>query len=386
MRNQGVLLRGVNATAKDLLELCFTLLDHAQDPAVLLLHVRHDPQLRALADVGAEAQQLQHDIMGYMPGFATPRIVCDVPFVGKRWVHQVARVRPRAGHLLLDQELPDRHRAGRPRGAHPAVRVLRPGRTPCPSRASSTGASRPASAAALRCTDAASLARAGPLPRALSPDAEWGDWRWQMRHAVRTPEELARRVPLTEDERARLRGDRGGVPAGDLALLPVADRPGASRSARCGCRRSPPGPRRGCARASCAIRSGRTRTRPVAAIVHKYPDRVLFLALDTLLGLLPPLHAPAHHQGGEAELGREALGGGHRLRARAPRGPRRADLGRRPAAARRTSGSRSCSPPLRAIPHVEMIRIGTRVPVTPADAGDRGAGATCSAGTRRSSW
>jgi lysine 2,3-aminomutase len=28
-------------------------------------------------------------MMGYLPGFATPRIVCDVPFVGKRWVHQV---------------------------------------------------------------------------------------------------------------------------------------------------------------------------------------------------------------------------------------------------------------------------------------------------------
>src|SRR6476469_4815358 len=26
--------------------------------------------------------------MGYLPGFATPRIVCDVPYVGKRWVHQ----------------------------------------------------------------------------------------------------------------------------------------------------------------------------------------------------------------------------------------------------------------------------------------------------------
>ena len=38
----------------------------------------------------AEAQQLQHDIMGYLPGFATPRIVCDVPFVGKRWIHQLA--------------------------------------------------------------------------------------------------------------------------------------------------------------------------------------------------------------------------------------------------------------------------------------------------------
>jgi hypothetical protein len=37
-----------------------------------------------------EAQELQHAIMGYLPGFATPRIVCDVPYVGKRWVHQLA--------------------------------------------------------------------------------------------------------------------------------------------------------------------------------------------------------------------------------------------------------------------------------------------------------
>ena len=38
----------------------------------------------------AQAQELQHGIMGYLPGFATPRIVCDVPYVGKRWVHQLA--------------------------------------------------------------------------------------------------------------------------------------------------------------------------------------------------------------------------------------------------------------------------------------------------------
>jgi lysine 2,3-aminomutase len=36
-----------------------------------------------------EAQELQFAIMGYLPGFATPRFVCDVPFVGKRWVHMV---------------------------------------------------------------------------------------------------------------------------------------------------------------------------------------------------------------------------------------------------------------------------------------------------------
>jgi lysine 2,3-aminomutase len=38
-----------------------------------------------------EAQRLQEQVMGYLPGFATPRIVCDVPYLGKRWVHQVAR-------------------------------------------------------------------------------------------------------------------------------------------------------------------------------------------------------------------------------------------------------------------------------------------------------
>ena len=47
------------------------------------------PFSRALAGRGAGAQELQHGIMGYLPGFATPRIVCDVPYVGKRWVHQL---------------------------------------------------------------------------------------------------------------------------------------------------------------------------------------------------------------------------------------------------------------------------------------------------------
>ena len=38
----------------------------------------------------AEAQDLQYRLLGYLPGFATPRVVCDVPFVGKRWVHQLS--------------------------------------------------------------------------------------------------------------------------------------------------------------------------------------------------------------------------------------------------------------------------------------------------------
>jgi lysine 2,3-aminomutase len=90
VRNQGVLLRGVNATPRDLLDLCFMLLDHAKILPYYFYMCDMIPNSEHWRTSVAEAQQLQHDIMGYLPGFATPRIVCDVPFVGKRWVHQLA--------------------------------------------------------------------------------------------------------------------------------------------------------------------------------------------------------------------------------------------------------------------------------------------------------
>jgi lysine 2,3-aminomutase len=90
VRNQGVLLRGVNATAPDLLDLCFMLLDHAKILPYYFYMCDMIPNSEHWRVAVWEAQQLQHDIMGYLPGFATPRIVCDVPFVGKRWVHQLA--------------------------------------------------------------------------------------------------------------------------------------------------------------------------------------------------------------------------------------------------------------------------------------------------------
>jgi len=90
VRNQGVLLRGVNATSKDLLELCFMLADHARVMPYYFYMCDMIPNSEHWRVSVAEAQALQHDIMGYLPGFATPRIVCDVPFVGKRWVHQIS--------------------------------------------------------------------------------------------------------------------------------------------------------------------------------------------------------------------------------------------------------------------------------------------------------
>jgi lysine 2,3-aminomutase len=89
VRNQGVLLRGVNTTVEQLLDLCFALQDNGVLPYYFYLcdMIPFSEHWRLSL---TEAQQLQHGIMGYLPGFATPRIVCDVPYVGKRWVHQVA--------------------------------------------------------------------------------------------------------------------------------------------------------------------------------------------------------------------------------------------------------------------------------------------------------
>jgi len=89
VRNQGVLLREVNDSQKALLDLCFKLQDHGHITPYYFYMCDMIPNSEHWRVSLSKAQSLQHDIMGYLPGFATPRIVCDVPFVGKRWVHQI---------------------------------------------------------------------------------------------------------------------------------------------------------------------------------------------------------------------------------------------------------------------------------------------------------
>jgi KamA family protein len=89
VRNQGVLLRGVNDSSAALLDLCFALQDGAGILPYYFYMCDMIPGSEHWRLALWEAQQLQHAIMGYLPGFATPRMVADVPYVGKRWVHQV---------------------------------------------------------------------------------------------------------------------------------------------------------------------------------------------------------------------------------------------------------------------------------------------------------
>jgi lysine 2,3-aminomutase len=89
VRNQGVLLRGVNTTPNQLLDLCFTLMDYGKILPYYFYMCDMIPNAEHWRLAVWEAQELQYAILGYLPGFATPRFVCDVPFVGKRWVHML---------------------------------------------------------------------------------------------------------------------------------------------------------------------------------------------------------------------------------------------------------------------------------------------------------
>jgi lysine 2,3-aminomutase len=95
VRNQGVLLRGVNATPADALELCERLLDGARIMPYYLYLCDMIPNAEHWRVGVTQGQLLQRSLMGRLPGFAIPRVVCDVPSVGKRLVDQ---------HVAYDRE------------------------------------------------------------------------------------------------------------------------------------------------------------------------------------------------------------------------------------------------------------------------------------------
>ena len=190
---------------------------------------------------------------------------------------------------------------------------------------------------------------------------DWSDWRWQMRHAVRSLEQLELQVPLTDDERAGCRETasvfRLGITPYYLSLID-------KENAFCPVRmQAIP------VQAEARVRPGELRdplgeekTRPVEAIVHKYPDRVLFLAIDSCSVYCRHCTRRRITAGGEAELSRAALKEGvEYVRAH----PEVRDVLISGGDPLMLSDGRleELLSALREIPHVEMIRIGTRVPV-----------------------
>ncbi len=108
---------------------------------------------------------------------------------------------------------------------------------------------------------------------------------------------------------------------------------------------------------------GEDPNRPVEAIVHKYPDRVLLLATDSCSVYCRHCTRRRITKGGEAELSRSELEKGLAYIRATPTVRDVLISGGDPLL---LSDERLAQilAPLRAIPHVEMIRIGTRTPVT----------------------
>ena len=90
VRNQAVLMRGINDSSEQILDLCFALADEVQATPYYLFMGDLIPNGEHWRTPLHVAQAIQDDILGYLSGFATPRVSVDVPYVGKRLVHQAS--------------------------------------------------------------------------------------------------------------------------------------------------------------------------------------------------------------------------------------------------------------------------------------------------------
>jgi lysine 2,3-aminomutase len=104
VRNQGVLLRGVNTTPNDLLELCFALLDYGKILPYYFYQCDMIPNALAPGDPRSAAVAARHH--------GLPAWICHAPYRLRCAVCRQAvgapgeGVRPATGNLLLDKKLP----------------------------------------------------------------------------------------------------------------------------------------------------------------------------------------------------------------------------------------------------------------------------------------
>ena len=192
--------------------------------------------------------------------------------------------------------------------------------------------------------------------------AEWNDWRWQNRNRIRSLEQLTRLIDTTDDERAAIEQHKGPLPVGVtpyyMSLVDPSDPRQALRRTviptlaefdRAPGERDDP--------------LGEDGHSPVPGLVHRYPDRVLLLVTN-FCSVYCRYCTRARLVGASGE-----------------RALRKADIDRAIEYIAATPAVRDClisgGDPLsldeerleyvlsrlRAIPHLEFIRIGSKQPV-----------------------
>jgi lysine 2,3-aminomutase len=194
------------------------------------------------------------------------------------------------------------------------------------------------------------------------PDKDWQDWRWQLKHRITTLEQLERLMPtLTPEERA------GTVLANTklaMAITPYFFNLIDPADEECPIRRQviPRLDETATAPWEMTDPCGEDQHSPVAGLVHRYPDRVLFLVTDRCAAYCryctrSRLVSNAAGYDFHAEFDRQL--------AYIERTPAIRDVllsGGDPLLFSDEKLEYLLSR-LRAIPHVEFLRIGTRIPI-----------------------
>jgi lysine 2,3-aminomutase len=193
-------------------------------------------------------------------------------------------------------------------------------------------------------------------------EAEWRDWRWQHRAALRTEEDLARLVDLTPAER---RGVAATAGAFRLAVTPYYASLLDPGHPFCPVRMQAIPVAAEAEPAAGDLRDplGEDSHRPVRAVVHKYPDRVLLLAADSCSVYCRHCTRRRITGGAEGAFDRAAVEEGVAY-VRAHREVRDVLVSGGDPLVLSDERLGWLLRQLRAIPHVEILRLATRMPVT----------------------
>jgi lysine 2,3-aminomutase len=192
--------------------------------------------------------------------------------------------------------------------------------------------------------------------------AEWRDWRWQQRHVLGTEEELGRVVRLSDEERQGLREAAGRLRVGVTpyyASLMDPEHPS------CPIRMQAIPSARELERAPGDLEDplGEEPRRAVPAVVHRYADRVLLLVGDRCAVYCRHCTRRRLTLAGAEGIDRGAIEEGIAY-VRAHPEIRDVILSGGDPLSLSDERLEEILAGLRAIPHVELVRIGTRAPVT----------------------
>ncbi len=192
-------------------------------------------------------------------------------------------------------------------------------------------------------------------------DAEWNDWKWQVRNRIETLDDLKKHITLTKEEEE---GVMKSLKTLRMAITPYYLSLIDSNNPNCPVRRQaiPTAAELYQADADLLDPLSEDEDSPVAGLTHRYPDRVLFLITD--MCSMYCRHCTRRRFAGQNdhESPQDRIQKAIDYIARTPQ-VRDVLLSGGDALMVSDSMLESIIQRLRAIPHVEIIRIGTRTPV-----------------------